>query len=112
MELSNLKIIALQYSPIHKEPLQSMELASQMLTKYTEKDNVDLILLPELSFCGSTFLSKEDVTPFAEFQGKGSAYQWGVTQAKRLKCVVVIGYPELSEDGNIYNSMLMISESG
>jgi len=42
-----------------------------MLSKYTEKDNIGLILLPELSFCGSTFVSKDDVTPYAEYQGKG-----------------------------------------
>ncbi|CDW84003.1 carbon-nitrogen family protein [Stylonychia lemnae] len=111
METSNLKIIALQYAPVLKNVKASMEIVNNLINQYSEKDQIDVLLLPELSFVGSSFYGYYDILPFAEQQGNGKSYHWCVEVSKKLKCIVIIGYPEICGD-ILYNSMLVVSESG
>ena len=40
------------------------------------KDEIDLLILPELVFTGYDFDNKEDIKPFLEVAGKGPTFEW------------------------------------
>lgn len=63
---SNIKVIALQYAPFLKDIPATQRKVDSMLDKYTEKDNIDVLVLPELSFSGGTYISVEDILPYSE----------------------------------------------
>jgi predicted amidohydrolase len=70
-----------------------------------------MIVLPELSFTGASFYSKEDIMPYTYEAGKGYIFEWCVKWALKLKCLVFVGYPERAGE-DVYNSMLVVSEEG
>ncbi|CDW87326.1 carbon-nitrogen family protein [Stylonychia lemnae] len=107
----NVKIITLQYSAIYKNIEATMLLVDKMLEPYSESDNIDIVMLPELSFSGCLFYSSEESQKYGEIKGKGLIYQWCAKQAQRLKSLIIIGYIE-NEDKNCYNSMLIVDENG
>lgn len=68
------------------------------------------------------------IAPFLEPTAAGPSTRWAARTAIRLKCTVVVGYPEAAEDGNFntafdakitaeegtvaYNSMVMVDSNG
>ncbi|EEP79361.1 predicted protein [Uncinocarpus reesii 1704] len=96
---------------------------------------LDLLVLPELAFTGYNFSSLEHIKPYLEPTGSGPSANWARSTARRLGCVVCVGYPELhasalspleqtsslekaeNEDGQIearkrFNSLLIVDPSG
>lgn len=83
---------------------------------------------------GYNFSSLEAIRPYLEIQGKGPSALWAQKTARRLKCKVCVGYPEIyrnpeasSADGigengsgdsldtslaKLYNSLLVVDEAG
>lgn len=110
----------------------------------------DILVLPEMAFSGDihtckdmdrhvlirvtgyNFSSLDAITPYLEYQGKGPSALWARRTARRLKCKVCVGYPEIyrnpevssekGTDGNgnglvkgpakLYNSLLVVDEAG
>lgn len=70
-----------------------------------------MIVLPELCFSGATFFTKSDIFPYTFESTKGTVYEWAVSQAQRLKSVILLGYAERAGI-DFFNSMLIVSEKG
>lgn len=69
---------------------------------------------------GYNFPSLEAIKPYLERSGQGPSAAWARETAKRLKCKVCVGYPEVEiENGHsgqpgekYYNSLLVVDEQG
>mmetsp|Transcript_38054 Transcript_38054/g.36430 ORF Transcript_38054/g.36430 Transcript_38054/m.36430 type:complete len:81 (-) Transcript_38054:620-862(-) len=72
----NVKIMCLQIYPAHKNIEKSMLKADQLLEEFDAKDNIDILILPEMAFTGYKFTDKEDIKPWLEEAGKGVTFQW------------------------------------
>ncbi|CEJ60293.1 hypothetical protein PMG11_08873 [Penicillium brasilianum] len=78
----------------------------------------DILVLPELALTGYNFPSKEAIKPYLEPAGSGPSAAWARDTAKRLRCKVCIGYPEIehstdeTESPKYYNSLLVVDELG
>jgi predicted amidohydrolase len=69
-----------------------------------------LVVLPELSTSGYVFESPEEARACAESADGPSLRAW--SEAAGGDAVVVGGFCELGEDGNLYNSAAVVDESG
>ncbi|KAL8700943.1 MAG: hypothetical protein Q9201_005181 [Fulgogasparrea decipioides] len=58
-------------------------------------DGLDILVLPELVFTGYNFPSLPSITPYLEPTAVGPSTQWAIRTARRLRCLVSVGYPEL-----------------
>ena len=74
------------------------------------KDNVDLLVLPEMFLTGYNIGAKA-VAELAQAQD-GNAAQQIAELAKANNMAIVYGYPEHTEDGHIYNSVQLIDAHG
>ncbi|KAJ5145999.1 uncharacterized protein N7515_000563 [Penicillium bovifimosum] len=78
----------------------------------------DVLVLPELALTGYNFPSLKAIQGYAEPAGKGLSANWARETAKRLRCKVCIGYPEIERDleepdkVTYYNSLLVVDEEG
>ena len=79
-----MKIALCQFAPIHGNVQSNMDKASGLLQGYTDKDAIDLLILPEMAFSGYVFKSKEDILPFIEDFENGVCIQW--CQKQGLTC--------------------------
>lgn len=67
---------------------------------------------------GYNFPSLGAIKPYLEPAGQGPSALWARETAKRLRCKVCIGYPEIEDSdnspngANYYNSLLVINENG
>ena len=51
----SVKVLMLQFEPAFKDPVTSIERAESLITKYSEEDQIDIVLLPEMAFPGYVF---------------------------------------------------------
>ncbi|OJD21667.1 hypothetical protein ACJ73_06993, partial [Blastomyces percursus] len=58
---------------------------------------LDVLVLPEMAFTGYNFPSLEAIRPHLEPTAAGPTAKWARSTARRLGCVVCVGYPELAE---------------
>ncbi|KAJ5199077.1 Carbon-nitrogen hydrolase [Penicillium cf. griseofulvum] len=78
----------------------------------------DILVLPELAMTGYNFPSLEAIEPYLEPAGDGPSASWARETARRLRCKVCIGYPEIEKDSEnpnkitYYNSLLVVDEDG
>ncbi|KAL8734885.1 MAG: hypothetical protein Q9166_001237 [cf. Caloplaca sp. 2 TL-2023] len=91
-----MKIAALQFSPKLGLVDQNIAHADFLLSSSTTPlDNLDLLVLPELAFTGYNHPSLPSITPYLEPTAAGTSTKWAIFTARRLRCLVSIGYPEL-----------------
>ena len=89
-----------------------------MLSSYSATSNITMLILPEMAFTGYEFATKSDVAILAENPNDHSSssltFTWCQHQAKRLKCLVVCGYPEVDNQNpkTFYNSVMVIGPDG
>lgn len=104
----------MQYNPIHGETKKNMEKVDQML-KDIKKDEVDLVVFPEMAFTGYTFESRDHISPLLEDE-KEATFQYCRDLAKKLNCHVIAGFPEISKKvgtpSRYYNSACFVSPLG
>ncbi|KAJ5562606.1 Carbon-nitrogen hydrolase [Penicillium sp. DV-2018c] len=78
----------------------------------------DILVLPELALTGYNFPNLKAIKGYAEPAGEGPSASWARETAKRLRCKVCIGYPEIERDVEnpdqvtYYNSLLVVDEKG
>ncbi|KAL2220047.1 carbon-nitrogen hydrolase [Thermoascus aurantiacus ATCC 26904] len=64
----------------------------------------EILVLPELAFTGYNFPSLEAITPYLEPVGEGPTAKWARETAKRLRCKVCVGYPEIQRASSLSSS--------
>lgn len=71
---------------------------------------------------GYNFPSLDAIRPYLEPAGQGRSAEWARETARRLRCKVCVGYPEIErkteagpasgDQGTCYNSLLVVDENG
>lgn len=51
--------------------------------QFSDKDEIDILLLSEMVFTGYKFEDKEDIRPYLEVAGEGPTFQWCAKQAQK-----------------------------
>jgi protein N-terminal amidase len=112
----DLKVLVCQIDPEYKSPKKNIDRVRVSLEKYSDKDQIDVILFPEMAFTGYKFTDPKDVLPFCEEAGRGETFTFAVELAKKTKAYVMIGYPErevtLFSGPSLYNSMMLVGRKG
>ncbi len=115
-----MKIATLQFSPQLGPVDENIARADSILSSCSDSlHELDLLVLPELAFTGSflwspTYLiqscsistkltvtpgynhpSLQSITPYLEPTAAGPSTRWAIRTARRLGCLVTVGYPEL-----------------
>ncbi|EEH36897.2 N-terminal amidase [Paracoccidioides lutzii Pb01] len=70
---------------------------------------LDVLVLPEMAFSGYNFPSLEAIRPCLESSESGPTAKWAQSTARRLGCVVCVGYPELAGAGTNSHSASLTS---
>lgn len=94
----------LQYNPLWENPQGNIDKIDKMVEQL--KNKIDLLILPELTLTGFTMNSKI----FAE-DLDGISTQYFMRLSQRLKCSVLAGVIEKSEEG-IFNSLVHFNSDG
>ncbi|KAL8710944.1 MAG: hypothetical protein Q9220_004543 [cf. Caloplaca sp. 1 TL-2023] len=91
-----MRIATLQFSPELGLVDDNIEKANSILSSAPHSlRNLDLLVLPELAFTGYNHASLSSITPYLEDTASGPSTQWAFRTARRLNCLVSVGYPEL-----------------
>ncbi|OQO01115.1 hypothetical protein B0A48_13358 [Cryoendolithus antarcticus] len=101
-----MKIAVLQLDSKLRQPERNIATANALLATNPPPLDLDLLVLPELAFTGYNFPSAEAIAPYLEPTAAGRTTQWAITTAKRLRCHVVVGYPEISGVSTALNGSL------
>lgn len=109
-----IKIACVQLNPKLGQVERNIVRARQLLAQL--KDEVDLIVFPELALTGYKFESRQAIEPFLEPTSAGVSAQFAADVLRQHRCFTVIGYPERALDsarsGVIYNSALLTNPVG
>ena len=106
------KVLCVQFEPKYKDVKANILHLEQMLQKYSEKDEIDIIVFPEMSLSGYIFDNLEDIKPYTSLYNQGEQYEFISKLSKRLKCYSFLGYAEVTQDGKYYNSCFIITPEG
>ena len=106
------KVLCVQFLPHFKDVKYNINHLEQMLSKYSEKDEIDIIVFPEMSLSGYIFDNLEDIKPYTSLYNQGEQYEFISNISKRLKCYSFLGYAEVTSDGKYYNSCFIITPEG
>lgn len=75
------------------------------------EQGADIVVLPELANSGYVFEDAAELHSVAEPIDGATIREWEAL-AKELRLVIVSGFAELGTDGNVYNSGVLIDETG
>ena len=106
------KVLCVQFEPKFKDIKENISHLEQMLQNYSEKDEIDIIVFPEMSLSGYIFDNLEDIKPYTSLYNQGEQYEFISNLSKRLKCYSYLGYAEVTQDGKYYNSCFIITPEG
>ncbi|KAH0538244.1 hypothetical protein FGG08_005163 [Glutinoglossum americanum] len=111
-----MRIACLQFAPSLGKITQNIQKADTIL-RNSILQNLDLLVLPELAFTGYNFSSLSEISPHLEVTAAGPSTIWASSTARRLRCYVTVGYPEIAHapegcPASRYNSAVMVSPSG
>ncbi|KAI5119041.1 hypothetical protein M0805_005907 [Coniferiporia weirii] len=119
---SKLRVAVVQFAPIIGEVEKNLKKATDICSKI-QPSSVDLVCLPEMILTGYAFPNSEAITPYLEEPLKGPTSRFCESLARKLKCYVIAGYPEVlepdergtREDGSMMvgaNSAVLYSPEG
>lgn len=75
------------------------------------RDGAKVIVLPELTPSGYRFSSREELSKLAEPPNGPTVEGWR-RLAEELGVVIAGGFPEMADDGHVYNSAVIVDEGG
>lgn len=109
-----MRIACLQFSPTLGAVQSNIYRANTLLfTPSPRLQKLDLLVLPELAFTGYNFPSLSAISPYLEPTISGPSTIWALATARRLNCVVSVGYPEIATGPTRrYNSTVTVSPTG
>ena len=109
--MTRLHIALLQYDPVFCCVEQNILHADSLIAGLQVGD-IDVLLLPETAFTGYMWTDREEVEPYLETLD-GPSVGWAKRTATRLRCYVLVGFPERSSDSsNAYNAMVVVNWQG
>ena len=103
------KFAAVQMKPLLLEPEQNLERILRLTLEASDR-GADVIVFPECALTGYG-LSLEEAFTFSETI-PGPATNRIANTCHNARCIVVLGMLEKDEDGNIYNSAVLLSADG
>ncbi|EER27389.1 Carbon-nitrogen hydrolase [Coccidioides posadasii str. Silveira] len=111
-----MRIATLQFSPRLRDVEGNIERGEEILNKWEqshgdEARKLDLLVLPEMAFTGYNFSSLETIKPYLEPTRSGPTAKWARSTARRLGCVVCVGYPEIRATKSDQTSVQESSEA-
>lgn len=106
------KVICVQYEPKFKDIQYNIKKLEKMFEKYSEKDEIDIIVFPEMTLTGYIFQNLEEIKPYICYYDKGDQFNFITNLAKRLKCYCFMGFAEKTYDNKYYNSCFIIKPDG
>lgn len=117
--MKKLNSLILQYDIILKDISANIKTINNLLFQIpsSQKDNLDIIIFPEMSLTGYNFKSKQDIDSFCDdTYDKEEIYSqktlsFGSELSKKYSSYVLIGFPEKS-NLNYYNSVYLINREG
>ena len=96
-----MKVGFLQYDVVH-----NTEKNFDYIISTLQKQNCELLILPELSLCGYLFNNRNALLECAETVPAGASTQRMIILSKEYSCTIVFGLAE-KENGKIYNTCLL-----
>ena len=109
---NHIKVLCIQFEPKYKDVKSNISHLEQMLSKYSEKDDIDIIVFPEMALSGYIFDNAQDIQPYMSLYNQGEQYEFVSNLSKRLKCYSFLGYAEVTQEGHYYNSCFIITPEG
>ena len=109
---NHIKVLCIQFEPKYKDVKSNISHLEQMLSKYSEKDDIDIIVFPEMALSGYIFDNAQDIQPYMSLYNQGEQYEFVSNLSKRLKCYSFLGYAEVTQEGHYYNSSFIITPEG
>ena len=106
------KVICVQYEPKYKNIKANIKQLEEMFQGYSEKDEIDIVVFPEMTLSGYVFDDLNDIKPYTSYYDKGEQFEFISNLAKKLKCYCFMGYPEKTYDNKYYNSSFIITPEG
>lgn len=105
-----MKLAAIQYKP----PKGNLVLARSELGQLIDDavaQGAEIIVCPEMATTGYIWSSKEEILPHVESKD-GATFQWLSKKASDHGVWLTCGYAERSENGQMYNSALVVDNRG
>ncbi len=106
------RIACLQFDPQLKQVDANQNRAAQLVRRRLRRGDIDLLLLPEMAFSGYCFQDRNEILPYCEDAIAGPTASWCAETARSLDCVVVAGFPECGDGGQLFNSQLAVDRQG
>ena len=122
-KIHEISVLILQFAASFKNISESMKIADGLISGYSHKHQIDIVILPEMAFSGYMFESVEEIEGYLEQNNSGATFEWCKREAKRLGAYICCGYPEratvIKEQGEggeesyeRYNSLMVVSPDG
>lgn len=109
--MTRMNIGLVQYDPKFQDLQGNMQRVDKMIGHLTP-ELVDILLLPEMTFTGYMFASREEIDPFLEDEN-GPSISWARRTARRLEAVVLVGFPEIEgSTKRAFNSIAVVDYEG
>lgn len=111
---STTRVVACQLAPVMGDLAANAELSSAAVRAAVD-DGADVVVLPELVTSGYVFTSPEEARSLAVQPDHGVFSAWAAACAARgggASPVVIGGFCELGDDGQLYNSAAVVDASG
>jgi predicted amidohydrolase len=108
--VSTLRVACRQLAPSVADPAANRELARAAVAEAVAA-GARLVVLPELCTSGYVFESPDEARSVAQPAHGGALDEWA-QEAARGDAVVVGGFCELGDDGELYNSAAVVDGSG
>ncbi len=102
--MSKIYVGILQFKPLLLKKEENIE----KIISFIEKEEADLIVMPELAISGYSFKNKKEILKISEEIPDGKFFKIFKEMSKRKKSSYVIGFPEKYK-GDLYNSALYIT---
>ncbi len=109
-----MKLAAIQFRPNTKDPSRWEESAAALasLVDRAGEQGAGLIVCPEMALTGYLFPTPAMARLVAEPAATGPTYRRFSPLGRKYRCYLVIGYPETTHQGHLYNSALVIGPDG
>jgi predicted amidohydrolase len=104
-------IVAIQSAPIIGELAENFARATDAIDD-AFSDGADVVVLPELVTSGYVFESAAEARSLAVAPTHSSFAGWARAASRRPGGLVVAGFAELGDDGQVYNSAAMVDSTG